>query len=458
MTDDAQAIAGPVARETRTFFGEPRALAFLTFTEMWERFSYYGMVAILALYMNKSLLLPGHIGHIAGISVFRGVLEFVFGRMSTLALASQIFGFYTAFVYFTPVFGGLIADRWMGRRNGVMLGVILMSAGHIAMAFDASFLLALLLLIVGCGFLKGNISAQVGALYAEHDGAGRTRGYSIYSMGINVGAVAGPILCGFVAAEYGWHAGFGLAGLLMLVALVTYGLGYSSLSEPGHRAVASGHPSHLGRKDWVAIGALCAVMALTVFQSVAFYQSLNLNPVWIDRAIDLNLLGRRVPVPWFEALSSFASIVGVPFLVVLWRRQASRGREPDEISKMGIGAWITVVANLVLVPACLSSSRASMIFPIAYEVILGIGFLYYWPTLLALVSRAAPQGTKATLMGCAFLSLFVSNFIIGWIGSFYERMTPAEFWALHAAIAAAGAGLVLVLRRPLERILAAPAG
>ena len=188
----------PLARP-RTFFGEPRAIAYLAFTETWERFSYYGMTAILVLYMSQSLLTPGHIEHIAGFKAFRGGLETVFGPLSTIALASQIMGLYTGFVYFTPVLGGMIADRWIGRRMAVVLGALLMSAGHLAMAFDASFLAALALLITGCGLLKGNISAQVGGLYAPGDGEGRTRGYSIYSMGINFGAVGGPLACGLLA-------------------------------------------------------------------------------------------------------------------------------------------------------------------------------------------------------------------------------------------------------------------
>src|SRR5476651_1347993 len=165
MTTLDDAVPPPMPARVRTFFGEPRALAYLAFTEAWERFSFYGMTAILVLYMSKALLLPGHIEHIAGFGAFRAGLERLFGPMSPLALASQMFGIYTAFVYFTPVLGGYIADRWLSRRMAVTIGAISMSAGHLAMAFDASFLPALLLLIVGCGLLKGNISTQVGTLY-----------------------------------------------------------------------------------------------------------------------------------------------------------------------------------------------------------------------------------------------------------------------------------------------------
>src|SRR2546421_3818678 len=152
-----------------TFRGHPKGLFYLAFTEAWERFSYYGMTALLALYMVNQLLLPGHVEHIGGFSGFRAALESLVGPLSTQALASQIFGLYSGLVYFTPLLGGMIADRWIGQRNAVVIGALSMSGGHIAMTFSQSFLLALFLLVIGSGFLKGNISAQVGALYPPED-------------------------------------------------------------------------------------------------------------------------------------------------------------------------------------------------------------------------------------------------------------------------------------------------
>ena len=446
---------GPELRlaRPRSFFGEPPALGYLSFTEAWERFSYYGMTALLVLYMSQELLLPGHVEHVAGFATFRAALESLFGPMSRLALASQILGLYTGLVYFTPVFGGLVADRWTGRRNAVVLGAILMSAGHIAMAFDVSFLIALLLLILGCGLLKGNISAQVGQLYSESDGPGRTRAFSIYSMGINVGAVTGPLGCGLAAQLYGWHMGFGLAGLLMLLGLATYLSGYRLLGEETPRRDPAKARAPLTAAEARVIAALVAVMALTVFHSIAYYQNTNMNLVWIDRAVDLDLLGFHVPVAWFASIDPFVSILMVPFLIALWRWQEKHGGEPNEIVKIATGAFIAAAANLVLVAGILTSARVSLLVPLVYDILLGVAFLYYWPTLLALVSRAAPAAWKSTLMGCAFLSLFTGNITLGRIGSFYERMTPVQFWGLHAAIAAMGGVLALLLNRPLMRVL-----
>ena len=454
MTSDAIDLDGPRRAHARTFFGEPRAIAYLAFTEAWERFSFYGMAALMVLYMTQALFMPGRIEHVAGFAVLRRMLEGVFGPMTPLALASQVYGLYSGFVYFTPVLGGIVADRWIGRRNAVMSGAILMSAGHFAMAFDGSFLLAIALLILGCGLLKGNISAQVGGLYPEGDSEGRTRGFAIFSMGINVGATAGPLACGLLAQIWGWHAGFGLAGVLMLLAPATYLAGYRHLPEMQAQARTKAPREPLTGRDWRIIGAIVVVMATTIFQSVIYYQNSNIALIWIDQHVDLGFLGFRVPTAWFNSIDPFASIVCVPPLFALWRWQARRGSEPGELGKIAWGVWMAAGANLILVIAAMAGPRTPVLAPFVYDVILGIAFLYYWPTLLALVSRASPPQVKSTMMGVVMLSLFVANNIVGWTGGLYERLGPAGFWALQVAIGVAGGLVLLVLGRPLERALA----
>jgi POT family proton-dependent oligopeptide transporter len=436
-----------------TFMGHPKGLFYLAFTEGWERFSYYGMTALLALYMVNQLLLPGHVEHIGGFAGFRAALESLFGPLSTQALASQIFGLYSGFVYFTPLLGGMIADRWIGQRNGVVIGALSMSAGHIAMTFDQSFLLALLLLVIGSGFLKGNISAQVGALYPPDDEARRTHGFVIFSTGINIGAVAGPLLCGLLAQVYGWHYGFGIAAIFMLLGLGTYLYGYRYLPARVERKKFEG--TRLTAAERRIVFALIVVIIITIFQSTAFYQVFNVNPIWIQQHVVLNLGRFRLPVPWFASINSLFSILCVPLVLWIWNRRAARGREPNELAKIGTGAWIAAASNLILVAAIIVSGDALVhpIWPFLYSAGLGFSFLYYWPTLLALVSRAAPAKVNATLMGLAFMSLFISNTLIGWIGGFYEKMTPSEFWAMHAAIAAGGGLLVALFGRRLGQLL-----
>jgi proton-dependent oligopeptide transporter, POT family len=445
-------VAGKRAGDA-TFLGQPKGLFYLAFTEAWERFSFYGMTALVVLYMVNQLLLPGHVEHIGGFSAFRAALESLVGPLSTQALASQIFGLYSGFVYFTPLLGGMIADRWIGQRNAVVIGALSMSGGHIAMTFDQSFLVALLLLVVGSGFLKGNISAQVGALYPSEDEARRTRGFVIFSTGINIGAVVGPLLCGLLAQLYGWHYGFGIAAIFMLLGLATYLYGYRYLPARVERRKFEG--ARLTAAERRIVYALIAVMIITIFQSTSYYQLFNVNPIWIQQHVRAKVGSFRVPVPWYQSLNSLFSIVGVPLVFWIWRYQASRRREPGELAKIGIGAWMAAASNLILVAAIIASGNAPIhpMWPLLYSAILGISFLYYWPTLLALVSRAAPAKVNATLMGLAFMSLFISNNLIGWIGGFYEKMTPAQFWTMHAAIGAAGGLLVVLFGHRLSRVL-----
>jgi POT family proton-dependent oligopeptide transporter len=438
--------------EGTEFFGHPKGLFYLAFTEAWERFSFYGMTALLVLYMVDQLLLPGHIEAIAGFARFRSLVESVTGPLSTTALASQIFGLYAGFVYFTPVFGGWIADRYIGQRNAVVIGALAMSGGHLAMAFDQTFLLALLLLVVGSGFLKGNISAQVGALYPEDEESRRTRGFAIFSMAINFGAVCGPLLCGWLAQAYGWHYGFGVAAVFMLAGLATYLLGYRHLPARVGQQVQVQEP--LSPREWRTIRALFAVMLITVFQSTSYFQLYNMFKIWVQDAVNLQAGSLTIPVPWFQSIDALASILAVPLLFAVWRFQSKHRGEPGDLGKIGTGAWLAALSNLVLAAAVFAADGAPVntFWPVLYCMGMGVAFLYYWPTLLALISREAPARANATMMGIAFLTLFVSNNTIGWIGGFYEQMSALGFWLMHAAIAATGGLLVLVFGRRLHRV------
>lgn len=441
---------------SRTFLGHPRGLAYLAFTEAWERFSYYGMTALLVLYMVNQLLRPGHVEHVLGFAAFRGLIEQSGGHLSTQALASQIFGLYAGFVYFTPVLGGWAGDR-IGQRSAVVLGAVAMASGHLAMAFDRSFLLALLLLIIGSGLLKGNISAQVGSLYSGGEEARRTRGFAIFSTAINLGAVTGPLFCGFLGIRFGWHIGFGAAALFMLGALATYLSGYRYLPAKVERDSRAAY-APLTVADYKRIAALIALMGIVVLAYIAYYQLANVHPVWLQEHADLKAGSFQIPIPWFYSIDPLVSMLSVPFLFALWNRQArSKGQEPSSLIKIAIGSFLSGIGNLVLVAAiALSAGRVLWIWPVLYCAVQGVAFMYFWPTLLALVSRAAPAKINGTMMGVTFLTLFVANNLIGRIGTYYETMAPIAFWALHAAIGGAGGMLALIFAASLGKILEAP--
>jgi proton-dependent oligopeptide transporter, POT family len=452
----ADAVAQPIDAGDGSFLGHPKGLAYLAFTEMWERFSYYGMTALLALYMTKQLLTPSHAEHVLGLGGLRHLFE-IRGPMSDVAFASLIYGWYSGLVYFTPMLGGIIADRWLGTRTTVVLGALLMSAGHLAMSFDQSFLLALVMLIVGSGCLKGNISAQVGQLYPRNEETRRTAGFTIFSAAINIGAVLGPLGCGGVAAVYGWHAGFALAAALMLLALVIYLAGQRQL--PGKLPATTNDGMELpalSPPERRRVGLLVLAVVLTVLPNVAYPMIWNIGLLWIEAHVSLASPFGTVPASWFNSIDSFASIVVVPPLVALWAWQAHRGREPTDVEKIGIGCALTGASALLLAAGSALAGpdgKVGVIWPILCFSGMGLAFIWYWPVLLALVSRAAPAKVNSTLMGASFLSLFAGSVIMGWVGSFYDQMSPAAFWTLDAGIGLAGAVLVLALRPLLNRVL-----
>ena len=223
--------------QSADFLGHPRGLAVLFATEAWERFSHFGNAALLVLYMTKYLFEPDRIEAVVGFATIRFAVEFLFGKLEQQPLASQLFGFYTGLAYCSPIVGGLVADRLLGHRRTVIIGGVLMAIGHFLMTFEALFVLALLFLILGIGAFKPNISSQVGALYSPDD-ARRDRAYSIFYVGINIGAFLAPLVCGTLAVEWGWHYGFAAAGFGMLVSLAIYLYGARSL--PANRSAHGG--------------------------------------------------------------------------------------------------------------------------------------------------------------------------------------------------------------------------
>ena len=215
----------------RTILGHPVGLFILFFTEMWERFSYYGMRSLLVLYMVQHLLIKPDVGaEVLGFNAVKGLLETIFGPMDVQPFSSQIYGLYTAFVYLTPFFGGMLADRVLGQRRTVVLGGVLMAIGHFLMAVESLFFVALLFLIFGNGAFKPNISTQVGGLYRPGDPR-RDGAFTIFYMGVNLGATLSPLICGTLGQKLGWHYGFGAAGVGMILGLIIYLTGQRYLGE-----------------------------------------------------------------------------------------------------------------------------------------------------------------------------------------------------------------------------------
>jgi proton-dependent oligopeptide transporter, POT family len=438
--------------------GHPRGLVVLFATEMWERFSYYGMRSLLVLYMVKYLLEPARAETVIGYTAFKNGLEFLFGPLGVQPLSSHIYGFYSAFVYLTPVFGGLLADRLLGQRRTVMLGAVLMAIGHFMMAFESLFFFALATLILGNGAFKPNISTQVGGLYAPGD-MRRDRAFSIFYIGINLGAFFSPLVCGTLGEKLGWHYGFTAAGVGMLIGLAIYVAGQRTLPVD-ERIRRAGQPKRpLDRDEWRAILALCVLFLPVTLFWAAYEQQGNTIALWADtqtdRSIDLVFWRAEIPVTWFQAFNPFMIFAFTPVVVALWAWQARRGREPSTVFKMALGCFGVALAYLILVAAAwqAGSGKANWLWLFGFFVVLTLGELYLSPIGLSLVTKIAPARLISTLMGLWLGTSFVGNFLAGYLGSFWSSMDKCMFFALIAAIAAFAGGVIWAIERPLLPIL-----
>jgi len=408
----------------------PRGLYFLFFTEMWERFSYYGMRALLVYYMTKHLLLPQD-------------------------QASRIYGLYTGLVYFTPFFGGMLADRVLGQRRAVIIGASLMAVGHFLMAFETLLFPAMFFLILGSGAFKPNIAAQLGALYPPGDHR-RDRAFSIFYLGINLGAFFSPIVCGTLGEVYGWHYGFSAAGVGMVAGLLIYLAGRKHLA-PDYIAQKTAAPTAaLTRDDRSKIIGLVALMLFVIIFWGVYEQQGNTLALWADAHTDRVLFGWEMPASWFQAVNPAMIFFLTPLITSLWSLQERRGREPSSVAKMAIGCMLLGVSYLVMIPAANLSAaegRVSMWWLTACIFILTVGELYLSPVGLSLVTKLAPPRMVSMLMGMWFLATFGGNYLTGYLGTYWEKMGKENFFLMLALLAlGAGAGIAAMLS-PLKKAI-----
>jgi POT family proton-dependent oligopeptide transporter len=452
-TAEPDDVPPPLPREKleRDFFGHPRGLWYLAFTEAWERFSYYGMQSLLVLYMVKYLLLPGRIEHIAAFDSFRRL----YGGLDGQALASAIFGTYTASVYLTPIFGGFLADRLLGRRRTVLLGALTMAAGHFLMAFEVAFLFALLCLVLGCGMFKGNIASQVGSLYKPED-LRRADAFQIFYLGINAGVIASPLIVGTLGEVYGWHYGFAAAGVGMLLATGIYlsGQKYLRTSDNDPRAIASARAAgtlapraKLTGRDWRAVIALILLIPVLAVAIVPNNQIFNAYLIWGDQQFDLVFMGKKLPTTWLVTLDAVVSVSFLALVALFYRWYSKRYREPDEITKIIIGSGFSIAGVFCLFTAAATQAagqKIGLFWPVAFHFLNSIAFAHLLPVSLALFAKVAPKAINATIIGLYYLAFFCANSLVGWIGGFYETMPTTTFWLLHAGCAL-GSGLCFIL-------------
>jgi POT family proton-dependent oligopeptide transporter len=492
-------MADPAGSLDTAFFGHPRGLSTLFFTEMWERFSYYGMRALLILFMTAS--------------VATGGLGF------DTATAGAVYGLYTSMVYMTTLPGGWIADRLIGQRKAVLYGGIIIAAGHFCMAFSSltTFYVGLFLIVIGTGLLKGNVSVIVGQLYAKGD-IRRDAGFSIFYMGINLGAFIAPLVCGYLGQKVSWHIGFAAAGVGMTLGVIQYVLGARNLGDAGLHPAPAASPqaaAALRRNATIAGVALVAVLAafgvgaysgaipitakqvsdgagymllaIVVLFFGWLFTSSNWSPderkkLWVigvlflaaalfwsvfeqagstlnlfaDRNTENVIFGWSYPSSWFQSLNSLYIIALAPVFGWLWLRLARSQSEPSSPAKFALGLLLVGAGFVILIWAAKLSEQGIQVSPawLAMTYLLHTcGELCLSPVGLSAMTKLAPARIGGLMMGVWFLAASVGNFIGGRISSFYESWAlPSLFGAV--GLFAIGAGILLFLFvKPIKRLM-----
>jgi POT family proton-dependent oligopeptide transporter len=400
-----------------TWFGQPRGLTVLFLTNMWEQFSYFGMRALLVYYMTKQLLI---------------------GQ----AQSSFIYGTYTACAYFTPIIGGVIADRYLGKRKAVIIGASIMALGHFMMAFEPLFYAALGAIALGNGLFLPSLPSQVGDLY-KRDDPRRSWAFNVYYVGINIGGFLAPLICGTLGELYGWHYGFGAAGVGMVAGLLIYIAGQRHLPQEQPRLAAANDEVRTGFDKHTIFVLLGIGLSVTVFRA-AYEQVGNTVALWADSGVDRAAGAFEIPMTWFQSLNPLFVMLLTPPLLAYWRRHSHKDTRGSLIRRMSLGAIIIGSSYLLLaaVTTLGGSALTGWAWLALFFLILTFGELFILPTGLGLFARLAPPHLGATTVASWFLVIFSGSLSAGLVGTLWSQFEPASYFLLLAAIAAISAMLL----------------
>ncbi|MFC6859851.1 peptide MFS transporter [Zunongwangia sp. SCSIO 43204] len=428
----------------KELFGHPVGLYILFFTELWERFSYYGMRALFVLYLvaETNSDNPG------------------FGWTNAEALS--LYSWYTMLVYVVSIPGGWIADKFLGQKKTVLIGGILLCIGHGILAFESetSFYIGCLFIILGVGGLKPNISSMVGGLYKQGDER-RDLGFYIFYMGINIGGFLAPIACGFLAEYYGWHWGFGLAAIGMLLGQIVYMMGQKHLTHVGNlisrkneadRAILD-KPLTSIEKDRVKV-LLLSFLLIILFWA-AFEQAGGLMNLYAAEKVDRTLLGFEIPASVFQSVNSFFIITLATLVGSFWFKWKQKGKESSSIFKMAIGLIIMALGFGFMSAASVQyqeTGSSGMYWLIAAYLFHTIGELCASPVSLSFITKLAPLKYASVIMGMYWAATGLGNKVAGLIGQFAQDLGEFEVFTGIAVIWTLIGIIVIMLLKPLKRL------
>ncbi len=473
-------------QDDRAFFGHPRGLGLLFVAEMWERFSYYGMRALLVLYLVNAV----------------GWKD---------ADAYRLYGTYTGMVWLTPMIGGFIADRYLGTHRSLLIGGAIIALGHFVLALPgmSAFYAGLILVVLGTGLFKPNASTMVGQLYQAGDPR-RDAGFTIFYMGINLGGTLGPIICGNLRRDVGWHAGFAAAGVGMTLGLIMYAfakrkyLGDIGNAPSAQREAVTAEsaanaikPMHgvigaviggalgwfTGSGDWAAtltgvitgasmamailsshgaertrVIALCLIVAFVTVFWVAYEQAGSSMNIFADRHTDLMAFGSRHTPEWFQTIQPGSLLILAPIMAGVWQFLAARGKEPSTALKVALGLIVIGLGFLCMVSAGRAvdgGAKVSGYFLVITYVLSEVGELMVSPVGLSYVTKVAPARLGALMMGVFFLSNSAANKIAGMLAEVSATMTSQASFYMIPVVTSIGAGLLLILLVPVLKKMTA---
>lgn len=444
----ANTVQGTQGKE---LFGHPVGLYILFFTELWERFSYYGMRAILTLFLVSSAS-----GDNPG-----------WGWDNTKALS--LYGTYTMLVYLMAIPGGLMADKLLGQKKTVLLGGILLVMGHGILAVEApwAFYTGLGLIVLGVGGLKPNISTMVGGLYPQGDDR-RDKGFTIFYIGINIGALMSALIVGYVGEKIGWHYGFGLAGIGMLIGLLVYIFGQKYLKGVGEFTGSKDNPEYENtkrpltkvEKDRMLVMFLSFLLIIVFWGS--FEQAGGLMNLYADqktdRIMDLGWLGAgifEVPASWFQSVNAFFIITLGTLVAGFWYRRNHRGKEASSLFKMAVGVIIMGWGFLFMSAASLqfeSQGASAMYWLILAYLFHTVGELCASPVALSFITKLAPIKYASFMMGAYFAATGLGNKLAGWLGEASASAGELEIFTGIAIFCTITGVIVLIMLKPLKRL------
>ena len=426
-------------RDEKTLFGHPAGLSLLFLVELWERFSYYGMRALLVLYLVNAL------------------------KWDT-ARATNLYGTYTSLAYLTPLFGGYLADRILGTRRSLVIGGVLIALGHFTLAAQGmvTFYLGLALVIIGTGFFKPNVSTMVGQLYPEGDPR-RDGGFTLFYMGINLGAFIAPLICGYLGERVGWHYGFGAAGVGMVLGLCLYlwgrnkylpGIGFVAARPRANDVTQTAAKSDDDRKRIIALGIV--VLFVVAFWAAYDQNGSSMN-LFADKATNRVLGSSTIPASWFQSVNPGFILLLAPFFALLWRRLQLAGREPSTPMKMVIGLGLLGFGFVFMVIGGRRADAGILVSPMWLVVAYFFhttGELCLSPVGLSYVTKVAPARFASVLMAGWFLANSAGDKIAGMVAGLYGRMPNSSFFMIFVVSSLIASGLLYLLVPKINRLTA----